>query len=542
MGIVSNLVHIRKRERSARSCHNESMILLALLPLIILLILILIFRLSVSRSAGIAVLTAIAVSHGAWQMSAVSISAAMLKGLLLSLDIGLILLSALWFLNVLKLSQVFTFFKHALADITTDKRLQAILLGWFGIAIIEGASGFGTPIMLIAPLMVSMGFKPLTSVFVCLLGDSITSVYGASGVPVTLGMAEGLSQLSTTQSISLPLMLAYKSTLFMVAGSFIPLIITLIVAQLELGSWKKSRDAWPFAILSGALFSSIAMFASWAFGPELPSLLAGLIGLVIMSAYAATHPNRRDQLEEVLEKFYTKKDLAKALLPYVLIITLLSLSRATYLNIGTLLRSTSLEMKLLQTAITHSLNPLYSPAVIVAIATMVCVFVYALPKHKVAISLADAAKSMAHPFLSLTLLLMFVTLLRYSGLNQAGLAAIPQYAGDALAGLSIGKGWLVIAPFLGAFGAFLAGSVTVSNMMLSAVQVNAAASQALKPELVLALQSIGAGLGNMLALHNIIAALTVVKTPNTLTKILSFNTLIASVLLLLTGTVALMLW
>jgi lactate permease len=496
----------------------------------------------VSRSASVALLIAIAIAQGTWQMTSVSIAASILKGFLLSLDIGLILLAALWFLNILNLSQVFVFFKHALSDITTDKRFQAILLGWFGVAIIEGASGFGTPILLIAPLMVSMGFKPLTSVLVCLIGDSITSVYGASGVPVTLGMVEGLSQLATPQIISMPLMLAFKATLFMITGSFIPLIITLVVSQLELGSWKKAHESWPFAILSGTLFSGVALVTTSILGPELPSLVAGLTGLIIMSVYAATHPNKRDQVEEILEKFYTKRDLAKALFPYVLIIALLSLSRATYLNIGDFLRSSSVELFLLGTNITHSFNLLYSPALILAIATFLCVYLYKLHPRDVAQSFKEALVRMAKPYVSLTLLLMLVTLLRYSGTNNADLAAIPQYLGNALSQYSIGSGWLLAAPFVGAFGAFLAGSVTVSNMMLSQVQVNAGISQGLRPELVLSLQSLGAGLGNMVALHNIIAGLTVVKAPGSLSKILIINALIATLLLSLTGIAALLLW
>ncbi len=518
------------------------MILLALLPLLVLHILILLFRLSVSRSASVALLIAIAIAYGTWQMTPLSIGASLLKGFLLSLDIGIILLAALWFLNILNVSQVFVFFKHALFDISTDKRFQAILLGWFGVAIIEGASGFGTPIMLIAPLMVSMGFKPLTSVIVCLLGDSITSVYGASGVPVTLGMVEGLSLLATPQIISIPLMLAFKSTLFMVTGSLIPLIITLVVSQLELGSWKKAHESWPFAILSGTLFSGLALVIASLLGPELPSLVAGLVGLLIMSVYATTHPNKRDQVEEILEKFYTKRDIAKALFPYVLIIALLSLSRATYLSIGDVLRASGVEIFLLETNITHTFNILYSPAVILVIATLVCIYLYKLHFKEVARSLKEAVGRMAKPYLSLTLLLMFVTLLRYSGTNNAGLAAMPQFLGNALSQFSIGSGWLFIAPFVGAFGAFLAGSVTVSNMMLAVVQVNAGLSQSVRPELVLSLQSLGAGLGNMMALHNIIAGLAVVKAQESFSKILIFNTLIATALLLLTGTAAWLLW
>jgi len=137
---------------------------------------------------------------------------------------------------------------------------------------------------------------------------------------------------------------------------------------------------------------------------------------------------------------------------------------------------------------------------------------------------------------------MLVTLLRYSGNNSLALAAIPEYIGNELSTIAFGRSWLMIAPFIGALGAFLAGSVTVSNMMLATAQVEAGIHQGLLPELVLALQSLGAGLGNMFALHNVIAATTMIKAQIPFWKILLFNALIASVLLIITGLTAILLW
>lgn len=470
------------------------------------------------------------------------IEASLIKGVLLSVDISLILFSALLLASLLDFSQVFTFFKHAINDIATDKRIQAVLLGWFGVAIIEGASGFGTPIMLIAPLLVSLGFKPHTSVIVCLLGNSVSSVFGASGVPITIGIVEGLSQLAYGTSISLPLVAAYKTTLFVLTGSLVPLLITLVVSQLELGSWKKAFPSWPFALLSGALYTIISLLISWIMGPELPSLLAGLIGFVMMSFYAATHPSFRDQVEEVLEKFYTKKDIAKAVFPYVLIVALLSLSRATYLHIGQYLRSTGITFTLASTSLTHTFNPLYSPATILLLVSLLCLLMYRISRENTVLAVKQSLKALLTPFLSLTSLLMLVTLLRYSGNNALGISGIPQFLGESLSRFPLGSAWLIAAPFIGALGAFLAGSVTVSNMMLATVQVEAGVAQGLQPELVLALQSLGAGLGNMFALHNVIAGLSVVKSPGSLWQILIFNALVAFCLLLLAGVSAWILW
>lgn len=523
-------------------CHTGNMLILALLPMLVLIILILVYRFSVSIASALSLVVALPITIFAWHMSLDWVNASLIKGFLISLDIGLILFSAIWLASILKQAQVFVFFKHFVTDITTDKRFQAVLLGWFGVAIIEGASGFGTPTMLIAPLLVSLGFKPKTSVIVCLLGNSISSVFGASGVPITIGLVEGISQLPGHASISIPLVIAYKTTLFMLTGSLVPMLITMVVAHLELGSWKKSISSWPFAFLSGAIYTAISLVISSTLGPELPSLLAGLIGLVIMSVYAATHPKLRDQVENVLEKFYTKKDIAKAILPYVTIIALLSLSRATYLHIGAFLRSTGVTIALGTTNLTHSINLLYSPGIILILVSMICIVIYRISwKHSIH-SLTQSLNQLLSPLVSLSLLLMLITLLRYSGNNTSLLPSIPAYIGTWMSQFSIGQAWILVAPIIGAMGAFLAGSVTVSNMMLATIQVEAGAQQGVQPELILALQSLGAGLGNMFALHNVIAGLSVVKSMKSLRQIISFNALVSLFLLLFTGLAALVIW
>ena len=71
---------------------------------------------------------------------------------------------------------------------------------------------------------------------------------------------------------------------------------------------------------------------------------------------------------------------------------------------------------------------------------------------------------------------------------------------------SVGDVYPFFAPAVGALGAFIAGSNTVSNLMLSQFQFNTAGLLGLSGALMVALQSVGAAAGNMIAIHNVVAA------------------------------------
>ena len=98
-----------------------------------------------------------------------------------------------------------------------------------------------------------------------------------------------------------------------------------------------------------------------------------------------------------------------------------------------------------------------------------------------------------------------VRILINSGVNGAELASMPitmaRYVADSVGGI-----YPLLAPSVGALGAFIAGSNTVSNMMLAQFQFGVAHNLGISTALVVAVQAIGAAAGNMVAIHNVVAA------------------------------------
>src|SRR5699024_5674797 len=118
------------------------------------------------------------------------------------------------------------------------------------------------------------------------------------------------------------------------------------------------------------------------------------------------------------------------------------------------------------------------------------------------ISIQDAALAL---FATLALVQVFT----HSGMNVNDILSMPQYIANALAS-SFGPMWIFVAPFLGELGAFITGSATVSTLTFSPVQYSIAESTGANVHLILALQVIGAAAGNMICVHNVVAASTVV--------------------------------
>src|SRR5699024_2127524 len=98
-----------------------------------------------------------------------------------------------------------------------------------------------------------------------------------------------------------------------------------------------------------------------------------------------------------------------------------------------------------------------------------------------------------------------VRILINSGVNTSDLVSMPVAMAQLVAN-SMGDVYPFFAPAVGAIGAFIAGSNTVSNLMLSQLQYNTAGLLGLSGALMVALQSVGAAAGNMIAIHNVVAA------------------------------------
>lgn len=496
--------------------------LFAVFPFVTLFLLMAVFN----RPAYVAApLTAFLLALGGffiWGIPQNLLAAAFVKGLGVTLDIMLIIFGAIFFVNVLKQLNFFEPIQSLFSGVSVDKRIQAIMVSWFFVGFIEGIAGFGTPALLAIPILLALGFNPLTSVVLALVGDSIAVVFGAVGVPISIGIAEGVSlqdvgSLVTEVSIG-------ASLLNLLLGVLIPLMISVIVSYECCNSVKRGLEVWKFALVSSVVFMLPSLAAAYWLGPEFPSVIGALTGGVIMiyflrrGWFQPKSPLLFDQPINTSTHVDLKK-LLKVITPYLIVIILLLITRLPQFRIGEFLKSLAWQVEsLFNSEVAFAFNWAYSPGIIFIIATLVVVAIFHNKDIDINSALFETVRRVALPFLGLVFVLYIVQILLLSYYNQNGLPSMPLYLAEQMQ--AVGIAWPFIAPFIGAVGAFIAGSSTVSNLLFSSLQYTTATTIGISAVLVLSLQAVGSALGNMIAIHNILAAEAVAGLKNMEGKIL----------------------
>ncbi|WP_437269920.1 L-lactate permease [Stutzerimonas balearica] len=476
-----------------------------------------------------------AVALFVWDMSFNRVLASTLQGLVITIGLLWIIFGAILLLNTLKHSGGITAIRAGFTTVSPDRRIQAIIIAWLFGCFIEGASGFGTPAAIAAPLLVAIGFPAMAAVLMGMLVQSTPVSFGAVGTPIIVGVNSGLDTASigaqlveqgSSWQAYLQQITSSVAITHAIVGTVMPLIMVLMLTRFfgKEKSWKAGFEVLPFAIFAGLAFTLPYVATGVFLGPEFPSLLGGLIGLGIVTTAARMGflvPKRtwdfadaKDWPSEWLGSVEMKlEDLAarpmstfRAWLPYVLVGALLVISRV-FPDIGNLLKAWNIAFNDLlgEAGVSASIQPLYLPGGILVLVVLATFFLHGMKARE----LGAAVKESSSVLLSAGFVLLFtvpmVRILINSGVNAGELASMPitmaRYVAD-----SVGSVYPLLAPTVGALGAFLAGSNTVSNMMFSQFQFGVATNLGISGAMIVAIQAVGAAAGNMVAIHNVVAA------------------------------------
>lgn len=409
----------------------------------------------------------------AWKMPVSLAAAASLKGLFVATDILLIVWGALYFLKVLENNKTIDKLCRMLEAVSTDYRVLTILLGWFLEGFLEGTAGFGTPLAVVAPILVGLGIKPMTAIVATLVANSTAGMFGAAGTPIRVGMAAvntaGVPELGARMNL---------------IGIIIPLAMIWIVTR---GRKEANKEFWeivPFALFSGVAFT-VGSLAFVGLGQEFPTILGALAsGAVSIFALKWLKPKKDIRLNNTSYEKNPKWN--EAVGPYLLLVALLVAGKIILGNGGFTLNF----------GVAHKFA-WFNPGSLFILAGLVISAKHKYPIKKAISDLIQALGKSVNSFLVIGAMSALVQVMNFSGM-MATLA------------MEIKSGLLpIFAPIIGAFGAFLTGSVTVSNIMFSKVLADSAAAAGLPIVSILALQVTGAVAGNMIALADVLPAETV---------------------------------
>ncbi len=512
--------------------------LIAIIPLAVVFLLLVIWQWPAKRTMPVGLIITILLAIFYWQVDLITVAAASIEGLIIAGKVLYIVLGALLLLFVLVHSGAVTVIRNAFTQISPDPRIQVIIIAWAFGAFIEGASGFGTPAAVAGPLLVVMGFPPLAAVMCALIIQSTPVSFGAAGTPILIGVHDGLAgqaivdtYIATQDQIGsldelVFLIGGQVALIHAVIGFVIPLFVVTLLTRFfgANRSWREGFEVWRFALFAGLAFViPYAVFAN-VLGPEFPSLIGGLIAL-IATTIAAKHglfqpdkiwqfPEEKDWLanwkasEPVHEAHGDKKIIPiwKACLPYALIGLLLVITRLPELPFKSFLAGFKLSIpSILNTGINASINILYLPGSIFILVALICLPLYRMSKSEVFAAVKSTTRSFKNAAVVLIFAVPMVRIFIQSDINSAGLASMPIELAQTIATLS-GQTWPIFSAPIGALGAFIAGSNTISNLTFSLFQFGVGIKTGLSPTLIVALQAIGGAAGNMICIHNIVAA------------------------------------
>ncbi|UNC91789.1 L-lactate permease [Candidatus Contubernalis alkaliaceticus] len=540
----------------------------ASIPLLITIILMAIFNWPAVKAMPAAWTAAVLISSLLWMMSPKRILAASILGSLQAFNILLIVFGAILILNTLKKSGAMETINHSFHKISPDKRIQAIIIGWFFGSFIEGAAGFGTPAALGAPLMVGLGFPPLAAAMAALIFNSTAVTFGAVGTPIIGGLGAVLNTPYVREQ--LPAGLTYGGFLrelgiwsalhHVIIGTFLPLLAVSMLTGFfgEKRSFKEGLEIWPFALFSGLIFTIPYYFMAVYFGPELPSVIGGLLGLGIIIPAASRNflipkkawnfaPPDKWQYRwgkasfSPLNREAPSLSLAISWLPYLLIAIILLVTRLPALKIGPLLRSISLNWNnILGEGINFSLQPLYIPGIIpFTLVAVITVWLHRMKKSEVKEAWLKTIRQMIPTTAALIFTVSMVQVMVMSDVNNSGLDSM-MLVMSKTASLTFRDLWPLVSPFIGALGTFISGSSTVSNILFGSFQYQVANELNISRLITAGLQGTGSSIGNMISIHNIVAVLATVGISGVEGEIIKKNFLPAFIYAFLVGIIGLL--
>ncbi len=552
---------------------DPMLILLALLPLAAIAVIMVLLYQPATITMPIAWGIAAVAAYIGWEMSPTLIAAASIRGALTATRILVIVFGAILLLYTLKQSGAFEVINAGFSSISDDRRVQVILLVFLMGSFIEGAAGFGTPAAIVGPLLVGLGFPPLAAVVVALTGNILAITFGAVGTPLIIGFEDvvfgqdpteaGTAAYAVVQNGGFESVSAYvaqigfwAAVIHAVVGIAIPFIGVAMMTRFfgEERSLKPAIEVIPLTLFAWASFVVPYLLTAYFLGPTFPGLLGAMIGLLVVgSTLRAGYFLPEEEWDFGPQEQWpdhwigkiepgtgmgdssggqrvaadggtrTFKDmhnqdmsLGMAWTPYILVAALLIVTRVVG-PVQQFLASTGVVAwnNILGTPFSEGVELLYLPGSLFVLVAVVTYGLHGMGTSGIKKSWSEAVRNIIPAVIALWFAVATVMVMQKTGapvvienVETVNLGML-QLLSDATADLT-GQLFPFFSGFIGAFGAFIAGSNTVSDILFGLFQFEAAQQIGAPTQIVVAAQAVGGAIGNLIAIHNVVAALTVV--------------------------------
>jgi lactate permease len=189
--------------------------------------------------------------------------------------IAWIVINALFLHNLTVETGRFDVVRESLASLTTDRRIQALIIAFAFGALLEGIAGFGAPVAITAAVMASLGFNPLYAASIALLANTAPVAFGSLGVPVTTlgGLVAPIVGNPDTSAVT--------NALSAMVGRQLPLFSIVIPGFMifVMAGWRGMMQVLPAVLTAGISFAVTQFITANFLGPILVDVLSALVCL-----------------------------------------------------------------------------------------------------------------------------------------------------------------------------------------------------------------------------------------------------------------------
>ncbi len=418
--------------------------------------------------------------------------------------IGWVVFTAILLYRITVESGKFEILKNSIANLTTDQRLQALLIAFAFGAFIEGAAGFGTPVAVAGAMLAGLGFTPFYAAAICLLANTAPVAFGSIAIPITT--------LAVTTGLPVDRLSAGVGRICAPVSLFVPAYLILVMS-----GWKGLRSVFPAAAVCGITFAGTQFLVSNFVGPQLTDILASMLAMGSLvwllrfwrPAGAQSHAFSGREAGAVPAATRSPREITLAWTPYVLLVILILTwgglqPRLNQTNIAiawpvlhnTILRVPPAVPNPAPYAAVYSFTWLSASGTACLIAAILSALVVGLSPRRFLGVVAATARQLAAAELTLAAVLGLAFLMNYSGATAT--------LGIAFA--ATGALFPFFSALLGWLGVFLTGSDTSANALFGTLQVVTAHKLSMNPVLMAAANSSGGVMGKMISLTSIAVA------------------------------------
>ena len=458
--------------------------LLAALPILLIVVLILGFGWSAARAGPAGWLVAAVVAWAAFGAGADVLAVAQAKSFFLSLDVLLIVWAAYLLYRVVDEAGGVATLAAALPQLTGDRGMQALLIAWAFASFLQGVGGFGVPVVVTAPILLGLGFDPVTAVVAPSLGHAWSVTFGSLG--------SSFQALIATSCVPGSVMSAQSAALLGAAC----LACGLMVLRIAGGG---RRLLLPWAMMGVAMAATqfvLAVGGVW----HIAGFGGGLAGLAVGFGLARLQGGASDGSHPAPVPL---KNIALALTGYGLLVAV-TLGVQFIVPLRAVLSGIVLEVQFpsVTTGIGlttpaepgKSLVLLRHAGAILAYASLATYFLLrragVMPRRAAGRIAVDTGRGVLGSSVAIVSMTAMVTIMAHAGMTDVLARGLAEAAGAAFP---------FMAPWIGALGAFVSGSNTSSNLLFGMLQRRTAEYLAISVAWILAAQTAGGAIGSVLS-------------------------------------------